>query len=112
MDELRVEAAAFDDLREGINQCLTQMIFRMVSTGVDEGTVSAQIKISLDGDNQDDGDKVTATPKLDFSVGFSVPYKVTSKIPGPVNQKIVLRRGCRVAMIGGPQQVSMFEEGM
>lgn len=110
MEELRVEGEAFDALREGINQCLTQMIFRMVQTGVDEGTVSAGIKITLAGDNQDDGDKVVTDPKIDFSVSYSVPYKASAKIPGPAGQKIVLRRGCRVAMIGGPKQVSMFEQ--
>ena len=110
MNELRIEAEQFRELREGINQCLTQMLFRMVQTGVNEGSISAGIKIEMNGENEDDGDKVTMEPKIDFSVSYSIPYKASAKIPGPYGQKIVLRRGCKVAMIGGPQQVSMFEE--
>lgn len=110
MEELRIEGAAFDKLREGINQCLKQVIFKMVGTNMKEGSVSASIKIEIDGEPADAYGEVILVPRIDCSVGFNVPYKATMRVNGPVGKMIRLRDGCSTVMIEGPEQVSMFEQ--
>lgn len=110
MEELKIEGSAFDNLREGINQCLKQVIFKMVGTGMKEGSVSASIKIEFDGEPANTFGEVILMPRIDCSVGFNVPYKATAKIPGPVGKMIKLRDGSDTIMIDGPEQVSMFDD--
>lgn len=108
MQPLSISGDIFRELRQNIDGTLQMLVRRMISTRIDQGTVTAKIGIEIVGAADAGTGEIQDMPKITFNVTMAMSQK--EGIKGAVPLGIFLKRDDETGILMiGDNQVSMDE---